>query len=77
VQSPLKDQGIHQKAPQQLMFLGSYPPMCSPRKALLNVLLWVKWCGDHCELTVDYCRDGKEESSMKKNGPGKFVRQIF
>jgi hypothetical protein len=67
-------QGTHQETPQQQMFLSGYPPMCSPSKALLNFLLWVKWCGDHCELTVDFRGDGKEELSMKKNGPGKFVK---
>jgi hypothetical protein len=35
VQSPFKDQGTHQKAPQQLMFLSSYPHLGPPSKALL------------------------------------------
>jgi hypothetical protein len=77
VQNPHKDQGMHKKSPQQQIFSSSYPPVVSPSKVLLIFLLLVKWCGDHHELTVDFHGDGKEELSMKKNGPGKFVRQLF
>jgi hypothetical protein len=75
VQSHLKDQGMHQKSPQQMIFLRGYPPKYSGSKALLTFSVWVKWCGDHHEFTVDFLGNGKGESSMKQNGPGKFVRQ--
>jgi hypothetical protein len=59
------------------MFLSSYPHMSAPSKAVFNISLRLKWCRDHHELTVDFHGDEKEESSIKKNGPGKFVRQLF
>jgi hypothetical protein len=58
---------MHKKIPSATDILEQLPTQVLTKQSTY-FSLWVKWCGDHHELT-DFRGDGKEESSMKENEP--------